>query len=89
VKRADERAKMHKHVVTPSKVWETKVEAPPLGRDEAVASPDLALDVGQNLARLVVKALRTRRASKSFTVKMPQQIEESRTADARMSRGRS
>lgn len=76
--RTDERAEMHEHVVTPDKVGETKVEAPPLARDEAVASPDLALDVGQNLSPLVVKAQRTRRAGKSFTVKVPQQIVDGR-----------
>jgi hypothetical protein len=49
-----------------------------LGRDEAVAEADLALDVGQNLSPLVVKAQRTRRAGKSFTVKVPQQIVDGR-----------
>jgi hypothetical protein len=35
-------------------------------------------DVGQNLSPLVVKAQRTRRSSKSFTLNVPQQIEDSR-----------
>jgi hypothetical protein len=76
--RTDERAEMHEHVVTPHIVWETNVEAAPLVRDEAVASPDLALDVGQNLSPLVVKAQRTRRAGTSFTVEVPQQIVDGR-----------
>lgn len=70
----DERAEMHENVVTPDEVRETTVEAPPLGRDEAVASPDLSLDVSQNLSPLVVEAQRTRRAGKSFTFEVPQQI---------------
>ena len=43
-----------------------------------VASPDLSLDVGQNLSPLVVKAQRTRRARESFALKVPQQIEDGR-----------
>jgi hypothetical protein len=69
---------MHEHLVTPDIVWATKAEAAPLGRDEALPSPDLSVDVGQNLPPLVVKAQRTRRASKSFALKVPQQIEDSR-----------
>jgi hypothetical protein len=69
---------MHEHVVTPDIVRETNVEPAPLVRDEAVASPDLSLDVGQNLSLLVVEAQRTRRTSESFTVKVPQQIEHGR-----------
>jgi hypothetical protein len=39
---------------------------------------DLALDVGQNLSPSLVKAQRTRRATKAFALKVPQQIEHRR-----------
>jgi hypothetical protein len=69
---------MHERVVAPRIVWETNIKAAALVGDEGVASPDLSLDVGQNLSPLVVKAQRTRRASKSFTVEVPQQIVDRR-----------
>ena len=69
---------MHEYVVTPDEVWEANVEATPLAQDEVVASPDLALDVGQSLSPLVIKAQRPRRAGKSFTVKVPQQFVDGR-----------
>jgi hypothetical protein len=65
---------MHEHVVTPDIVWEitaARLARPALGAD-------LSLDVGQNLSPLVVKAQRTRGASKSFTLNVPQQIEDRR-----------
>src|SRR6185437_15183173 len=43
-------------------------------RDEIAAHPDLALDVAQNFAPLVIKAQPTRRAGKSLALKMPEQI---------------
>ncbi|OWK22646.1 hypothetical protein AJ87_43410 [Rhizobium yanglingense] len=73
-----ERAEMHEHVVTPNIVWETTVEAATVVRDEAGTSADLALNISQNFSPLVVKAQRTRRASKSFTLDVLQQIEDSR-----------
>src|ERR671923_274797 len=76
--RTYERAEMHEHVVTPDIVWETSVEAATLVWDEAGTSADLSLDVGQNLSPLVVKAQRTRRPSKSFTLHVLQQIEDGR-----------
>src|SRR5439155_1660989 len=51
--RTDEPAQMHEHLVTPEVVGGTHVEAAPLIGDEAVASHDLSLDVGQNLAPLL------------------------------------
>jgi hypothetical protein len=35
--RADERAEMHEHVVTPDIIRETEIEPAPLVQDEAVA----------------------------------------------------
>ena len=67
----DERAEMHERVVAPRIVWETNIKAATLVGDEGVASPDLSLDVGQNLSALVVKAQRKWRARKSFTVEVP------------------
>jgi hypothetical protein len=72
--RTDERTETHEHVITPDIVWE--ITAPRLA-GSALGS-DLSLDVGQNLSPLVVKAQRTRRARKSFTVKVPQQIVDGR-----------
>jgi hypothetical protein len=69
---------MCEHVVAPDIVWETNVEAATLVRDEAGTSSHLSLDIRQNLSRLVVKAQRTRRASESFTLQVPQQIEDGR-----------
>jgi hypothetical protein len=71
----DECAEMHEDVVTPDIVRAAKAEAAPLVRDEALASPDLSLDIGQDLSALVVKAQRTWRALESFALKMPQQVE--------------
>lgn len=76
--RADERAEARQGAVAPDIAGKTTVEAAPLGRNEAVASPNFSLDVGQNLAPLVVKAKRTLCASKSFAVNVLQQIEDSR-----------
>jgi hypothetical protein len=73
---------MHEHLVTPDIVWETSVEAATFVRDEASTSADLSLDVGQNLSPLVVKAQRTRRPGKSFTLKVLQQIEDGRRPGA-------
>lgn len=72
--RTDERAEMYEHVITPDIVWE--ITAARLARPALGAH--LSLDVGQNLSPLVVKAQCTRRASKSFTLNVPQQIEDSR-----------
>ena len=72
--RTDERAEVLQGAVAPDIAWKTTVEAAPLVRNEAVASPDFSLDIGQNLPPLTVKAERTRRASKSFTVNVLQQI---------------
>jgi hypothetical protein len=80
--RTYERAELHEHVVTPDIVWETIVEAATLVWDGAGTSADRSLDIGQNLAPLVVKAQRTRRSSKSFTLNVPQQIEDSRRPSA-------
>jgi hypothetical protein len=66
---------MHEDVVTPDIVRAAKAEAAPLVRDELLASPDLSLDIGQNLSALVVKAQRARRTSESFALKVPQQVE--------------
>ena len=68
---------MHEHVVTPDIVGETTIEATSCVR-VVVALPDLALDVGQNLSSLVVKAERTRRAGESFMVKVRKQIVDGR-----------
>lgn len=68
---------MHKGVIVPDIVRETRVEAAPI--TQAVAAPnDVSVDVRQNLSPLVIKTERTRRASKSFTLKVPQQIQERR-----------
>jgi hypothetical protein len=74
VVRTDEYAEVREHLVTPDEIRMPVVEAAALIRDEPIASADLALDVGQNLSSLLVKAQRTRRAGKSLTVKVPQQI---------------
>jgi hypothetical protein len=74
VVRTNEYAEVREHLVTPDEIRKRVVEAAPLIRDEPIASADLALDVGQNLSSLLVKAQRTRRAGKSLTVKVPLQI---------------
>jgi len=63
-----ERAKMHEYIVTPDIIWETTIKAATFIWDEADILADLALDVGQHLAPLVIKAQRTRRTRKSFTL---------------------
>jgi hypothetical protein len=65
---------MHEHVVTPDIVWE--IAAAELARP--TPSSDLSLDVAQHLSPLVVKPQRTWRPSKSFTLDVPQQVEDRR-----------
>ena len=50
------------------------VEVAPTVGDEAAASADVALDVGQNLSTSVIEAQRTRRAVEPFTLQVPQQV---------------
>jgi hypothetical protein len=63
---------MHEHLVTPDILGE--ITAAGLARP--ALGGDLSLDVAQNLSPLVVKAQRTRGASKSFTLNVLQQIED-------------
>ena len=76
--RADQRSEMYERIITPDELGETTVEAATLIRNEAVASTDLSLDVGQDLPPLVVKAQRTRRTNKSLAFKVPQQVKNRR-----------
>jgi hypothetical protein len=45
--------------------------------DKTTTLPDLSLDVGQDFPPLIVKTQCTRRAGKSFTLNVLQQIEDS------------
>ena len=76
--RADQRSEMYERIITPDELGETTVEAAALIQNEAVASADLSLDVGQDLPPLVVKAQRTRRTNKSLAFKVPQQVKNRR-----------
>jgi hypothetical protein len=65
---------MHKYIVAPDVVREitaTEMTGATLGGD-------FSFDVGQNLPSFVVKPQRTRRTSKAFMLKVPQQIEDRR-----------
>jgi hypothetical protein len=63
---------MYEHVVTPDILGE--ITAAGLARP--ALGGDLSLDVAQNLSSLVVKAQRSRGASKSLTLNVLQQIED-------------
>jgi hypothetical protein len=69
---------MHEDVVTPDIVRAAKAEAAALVRDELIASPDLSLDIGQDLSALVVEAQGPWCAGEPFALEVAQQIEDGR-----------
>ncbi len=74
MERANARAQMHERVVGPDKVRQATAEAPSFGRDEVVAPPGFALDIGKDLSALLVDALHTRRTGESHAFEVSQEI---------------